>query len=102
LLAAVSAGLSSGVTIRNAYVAQSTDSGGIYFLAGDLQGQTGLDQANDIAIFASSAADGTAKILAVGAVAKQYSTFDDGGKGTPKLTVSDPAATQARSCALAA
>lgn len=90
--------IQGGGTFQNAQAVKSTDYKSVYFISGDLQG-SGLEGDGDIATFARNGElDGSGMIIAVDAVANEFSDWADGRTMRLPMTMSDSGASQSQAC----
>jgi hypothetical protein len=98
LVSAISTGLDTGLSLRNAKVVKSNDFDNAYFFAADLQG-SGLEGPSDVALWVTNRLDGTGSVYAVDAVANEFSDWGDGRTTDSHFSSSDDGADEAKACA---
>lgn len=91
----------AGVTLRAARSVKSKDFDKAWFVAADLQGE-GLDGADQIGVWATNDAAGSGTILAINAVAQQFTEWPHGDSTAANMSMGDDGAEEARACAEAA
>lgn len=94
---AINEGIEKGVTLRNAQAVKSKAFQNVYFISGDLDG-VGLEGHEDIATFASNSLELGGSIMAVDAVAKEFSDWADGGNTKFEVDINDDGASQSAGC----
>jgi hypothetical protein len=100
VLTSISQGLTieGGGTLRNAKAVKSDSYQNVYFISADLQG-AGLEGSDDLATFARNGLDDMGLVIAVDAVANEFSDWADGRIMTSPITMSDDGARQSQDCA---
>lgn len=97
VVTAISTGLGSGLTLRNAQMVRSDDFEEAYFVSADLQGP-GLEGDDDVATWVTNNRSGGGLIFAVSAVAREFSDWGDGGQTDAGFSMSDDGADESAAC----
>jgi hypothetical protein len=97
LVAAISAGLDDGLTLRNVVAVRSRDFKKAYFVAGEVEGP-GLEGSGDVGVWVTNSPSGNGLIYSVDAVAEEFSDWGPGGQTDAKFSMSDDGASAAQRC----
>lgn len=97
---AIEAGLEDGIGLRNVQVVRSRDYEKVYIVAGDLTGP-GLSGRGDTAAWATNKTDGTGNVMAVDAVANEFSDWPEGAQTDAGVNATSDGVEAASKCVVA-
>lgn len=97
LTAPLAGSLDEGIRLTNAFLVQSTQHDGIFFVSGEIEGP-GYEAAGDVATWASTSRFGGDLVYAVDDLANELSSLRD-GREVAGLSMEDDGVAESRACA---